>query len=359
MKTLLILCVISFFAHMTYAQNSRTLTEASDLTITGKLIKTANPYHRVDTSEFNGFSKTENFQIRCSSGLAVLFKTNSTSITILPVYGESRRSTVTPDLAQLGFDLYIKKNGEWIFAGSGVGKKLNDGKSITLIKDMDGTMKECMINLPMYSEMLSVKIGTDKDSYISAIDSPFRHRVAIYGSSYTQGACISRPGMSYPNQFIRNTGIQLLNIGCGGNCKMQSYFAEVLKASEVDAMIFDCFSNPNAELIKERTIPFIKMIRESHPDIPLIFISSVYRENRNFSLKNEQYEQSKMDMAEEVMEKAVKEFENVYFINIKSLTGKGHDSSVDGVHPSDMGYTSWAKEIEKPVMKILKRHGIK
>ena len=64
-------------------------------------------------------------------------------------------------------------------------------------------------------------------------------------------------------------------------------------------------------------------------------------------------------MAKSVMDKAVKEFENVYFINIRSLTGKGHDSSVDGVHPSDMGYTRLAKEIEKPVMKILKKHGIK
>lgn len=60
MKTFIILCAISFFTHMAYAQNSRTFTEASELTVTGKLIKTANPYHRVDTSEFKGFSKTEN-----------------------------------------------------------------------------------------------------------------------------------------------------------------------------------------------------------------------------------------------------------------------------------------------------------
>ena len=41
MKTFIIMCAISFFAHMAYAQNSWTFTEASDLTITGKLIKTA------------------------------------------------------------------------------------------------------------------------------------------------------------------------------------------------------------------------------------------------------------------------------------------------------------------------------
>lgn len=30
-----------------------------------------------------------------------------------------------------------------------------------------------------------------------------------------------------------------------------------------------------------------------------------------------------------------------------------------GSHPNDYGYTLWAKSIEKPLLKILKKHGIK
>ena len=35
------------------------------------------------------------------------------------------------------------------------------------------------------------------------------------------------------------------------------------------------------------------------------------------------------------------------------------DTSVDGTHPSDWGYMYWAKSIEKPVLKILKKYGIR
>ena len=58
-------------------------TEASDLTLTGKLMETPNPYHRVDTVRFKGFSKSENNQVRNSAGIAVAFRTNAKFISVL------------------------------------------------------------------------------------------------------------------------------------------------------------------------------------------------------------------------------------------------------------------------------------
>ena len=60
-------------------------TEASDLTLIGKIIDTPNPYHRVDTVKYKGFTKAENIQVRCPAGLAVLFKTNSRTISVKKV----------------------------------------------------------------------------------------------------------------------------------------------------------------------------------------------------------------------------------------------------------------------------------
>ena len=44
---------------------------------------------------------------------------------------------------------------------------------------------------------------------------------------------------------------------------------------DADAMVFDAFSNPGAEMIAERLIPFIARIRESLPDTPLIFVQTI------------------------------------------------------------------------------------
>ena len=361
MKRILIFAALLMYFSAA-AQNSKdsgfTFTEASSLNLIGKILEdTPNPYHRVDTCRYKGFTRGENEQVRCSAGLAVLFRTDSPVISVKGEYGYYNMGPNTMGIALRGFDLYIKRDGEWVYAASKTG---NPGKddNVVLIKGMDNSMKECMLYLPIYSEMYSVKIGVREGSVIESLESPFRHRIAIFGSSYTQGISISRPGMSYPMQFMRHTGLQLLSLGCSGNCKMQPYFADVLADTDVDAMIFDAFSNPSAELIRERLFPFIERMKEAHPGIPLIFMQTIYREGRNFDIESNRVEQAKMDMAAELMKEAVKKYDDVYFI-IPDTGENARESSVDGTHPSDMGYLGWARSIEKPILKILKKYGIR
>ena len=159
-------------------------------------------------------------------------------------------------------------------------------------------------------------------------------------------------------QFMRHTGIQILSLGCSGNCKLQPYFADVLCDAEVDALIFDAFSNPGASMIEERLFPFIEKIQSAHPDIPLIFQQTIYRESRNFNHSSDEKEQAKQDMAAKMMKEACKKYKNVYFIQTNA-TDAMHETSVDGRHPGDYGYTLWARSIEKPILKILKKYGIK
>ena len=336
-------------------------TEASELNLIGKIHDdTPNPYHRVDTVKYKGFTKKENLQVRCSAGLAVLFKTNSTTISVKADFANISERNSTMSVATRGFGLYIKKDGKWLYAYSRCNSMADarKGKNLVMLKDMDDSMKECMLYLPIYSELNSVKIGVEEGAVIESLESPFRHRIGIFGSSYTHGISTSRPGMSYPSQLMRNTGLQILNLGCSGNCKMQPYFADVLCDAKVDALIFDAFSNPDAKMIEERIIPFIEKIQAAHPGIPLIFQQTIYRESRNFSLSRDAAEKAKQEMGAKMMKEIMKKYDHVYFIQTNA-TSPDHETSVDGTHPNDYGYTLWAKSIEKPLLKILKKYGIK
>ena len=361
MKKVLIIIALALTAAMSaHAQKvTYTFTEASDLNLIGKIHKeTPNPYHRVDTVKYKGFTEAENRQVRCPVGLAVLFKTNSPSISVKTEFGWQYNAVNTMPLAYRGYDLYIKEDGQWLWAGSGATKPENGSDNVVLVANMDNSEKECMLYLPIYSEVYSVKIGTEQGSKIESLESPFRHRIGIFGSSYTHGISTSRAAMSYPMQLMRWTGLQILSLGCSGNCKMQPYFGEVLCDAEVDALIFDAFSNPNAKMIEERLFPFIEQIQTAHPDIPLIFQQTIYRERRNFNASVEKAERAKQEMAAKLMKEACKKYKNVYFVQTNA-TDILHETSVDGVHPGDYGYTLWAKSIEKPILKILKKYGIK
>ena len=87
MKRFLFIIGLALCAIVAAAQTPKDVklvfTEASDLNLIGKIHKdTPNPYHRVDTVKFKGFTKGENRQVRSPAGLAVLFKTNSPIITV-------------------------------------------------------------------------------------------------------------------------------------------------------------------------------------------------------------------------------------------------------------------------------------
>lgn len=336
-------------------------TEASDLTLIGKLFPdTPNPYHRVDTVKYKGFTKSENLQVRESSGIAVVFKTNSSTISVQSEFGYAGYGTNTGAYSSRGYDLYIKKDGKWLWAAAGCAPNNKDnGYNCVLIKNMAEGEKECLLYLPLFSEEYSVKIGVEEGATIVRGEAPFRHRVGIFGSSYTHGTSTARPGMTYPAQFTRMTGIQLLSLGCSGNCKMQPYFADALVNADVDAFIFDSFSNPSPAQIKERLFPFIEKLQAAHPGKPLIFQHTIYREKRNFDTVNDKAEQDKMDMADSLMHIACKKYKDVYYVECTNATDPVHDSSIDGVHPGNNGYTRWAESIRKPIVKILKKYGIR
>ena len=333
--------------------------DATELTLIGKALPTTHPYHRIDTTVYKGFTPTENQQIRCSAGLALVFKTNSTRIDLSPeyapfVYG----GTSTPRIASEGFDLYIRRDGEWLYASSRVSGKRN--QPFTLIRNMDTSEKECLLYLPNYSELLSLRIGVDEGARIEAMENPFRHKIVIFGSSFTHGVSTSRAGMSYPMQIERNTGLYFCSIACSGNCKLQPYFADYLRdVQDADALVFDGFSNPGADMIRERLIPFIARIREKLPSTPMIFVQTIYRESGNFDLGSRSNEEAKRAAAREMMARAMEQFEGVYFIDREDLTGTDHVTSADGTHPSDLGYWRWAQNLQPELLKVLKQCGIR
>ena len=353
----LILAGISFLmGAQTPSAPQYVYTEASELTLTGKLMDTPNPYHRVDTVKFKGFTRSENVQVRNSAGIAVAFRTNSKDISVLTEYGDVGYPNNTGGFSARGYDLYIRKDGRWIWAGAGVSGDLK--KPFNVISNMDGTMKECLLYLPILSEEYSVKIGVNEGAVLEAIPNPFRYRIGIFGSSFTHGISTSRAGMAYPAIFNRDTGLQLLSLGCSGNCKLQDYFADVLAAADVDAFVFDTFSNPSPEQIKERLFPFIEKVQAAHPGKPLIFQHTIYREWRNFNEKTNLSESTRIEVVDSLMKIACKKYKDVYYIH-PNASAKDHETTQDGTHPSDRGYQLWAQSIEKPVKKILRKYGMK
>lgn len=342
----------------TFAQSQRPIryVDASTLTVIGKTMPTPRPFQRVDTTRYDLWQPVKNYAA-FSTGLAVVFRTDSKNIRARwKTGGYGLGHNMTP-IARKGLDLYIERDGEWIYAGFGWPK--GDDHDSALVENMDQGVKNCLLYLPLWDEVLSLELGIDEGSRIEAAPSPFRRRIVVLGSSVTHGASAGRPGMTWTARLARSMGLDFLNLGFSGHCKLQPEFARMLAETEADAFVFDAFSNPSAAQIEERLDAFVATIRRAHPSTPLIFIQTEVRETCNFNLLARKFESDKRAAAEAGIRRLMKSDRNIYFIDSKGMLGDDHLGTVDGSHPSDQGFLYMTRHLEPQLRKILRRYGIR
>ena len=336
---------------------------AAELNVIGKAIPTSKDFTRIDTTAYKFNDDVIDEFASHSTGLAVLFATDSPFIKARWITSGKNASENMTAIAQKGLDLYIKQEGKWVFAG--VGRPLMDKGPLyehhegTIVKSMAPGRKECLLYLPLYDRLDSLYIGIEEGSYIEPIENPFKYRIVVKGSSVTHGLAASRPGMTYGARFGRDNGFYCFNLGFSGKSKLQPEYAKYLADIEADAFIFDTFSNPSAELIHENFDRFVDIIRAAHPQTPLIFMQTERRESRNFDTWREDFEATKQAAAEEEIRERMKTDKHIYFLPSDDFLGDEHIATSDGSHPTDLGFTYMLESISPKILKILRKYGIK
>lgn len=356
MKAILIIVALFFvFPPQAGAQNIE-YTDATTLALYGKPDSSGPHFHRVDTARYNDMPAAVKYLSTHAAGLVIAFKTNSNEINARwKVKEPVRFSNNMTAIAKRGVDLYIKKEGQWVFAGVG---RPDNGASSThkIVGNMADGEKECLLFLPLYDELVSLEIGVAAGATIRPLEIPWKGKVVIYGSSITQGASASRPGMAYPAQLERHLGYEFVNLGFSGNGKMEESVGRmVADIKGADLFVLDCAANPSPEQIADRTENFVRQIRQRHPDVPILMIESVVREGGNFDQKIQQRVSGQNKNFRAAYNRLVKSgMKQLYLIKGDDLLGHDHEGTTDGTHPNDIGFERMLKVIEPKIRAILK-----
>lgn len=334
--------------------------DASKMTIINKAQPGGSALRRLEVEKYPDLPDRVRYYLTYPTGMAVRFRTNSPVIRAIWETGDTLYHTNMPVLAQKGCDLYIKdKDGKWLFAGIANPKYKGKKHNNTIVADMDGEMHECMLYLPLFMQLNKLKIGIDPKSKIEFEKGFKRAPIVAMGSSYTHGSGVSRPGMAWPAQLSRRLGLDIANLGTSGLCKLEPFLAQIIADTDADMFIFDGFSNPSAEQIRERLPEFVRIIREKHPKTPLVFLQTYTRESGNFNLAKRKFEEDKRAAAVEEMNKLIANDPNIYFLNPGLYAGEDHETSVDGTHPSDLGVQRAVDNIEPHIKSLVKKYNIK
>lgn len=330
-------------------------TDARELTLYGKPHFSGPHFHRVDTARYREMPAHVKTLSTYSAGMVIAFKTNSKEIhaswEVRPRVKPYDNMTA---IASRGLDLYIRKNNEWIFAGAG---RPDDSVVSThkIVANMADGEKECLLFLPLYDELISLEIGIQEGAFIRPMSVPWKGKVVIYGSSITQGASASRAGLAYPAQLARHLGYEFVNLGFSGSGKMEESVGRmVADVKDVDLFVLDCAANPSPQQIAERTETFVKLIRDRHPDVPILMIESVIRDGGAFDQKIQQRVSDQNTNFRNAYTRLVENgMHKLYLINGDDLLGHDHEASVDGIHPNDLGFDRMLRIIEPRIKEIL------
>jgi hypothetical protein len=205
----------------------------------------------------------------------VFFETDSTTI-------GARWTVTSPELAMShmsatgvsGLDLY---SHHWV----GVGRPSGQTTTAELVSGLAPGRRWYRLYLPLYNGVRSLELGVDEGAYLAKDPTPAQDKpqpIVFYGTSITQGASASRPGMVHTSILGRWFQRPVINLGFSGNGKMDPELAQLM--AEIDACIYviDCLPNMNAEEVRERTGPFVRSLREARPGTPILLV-----EDRSFA----------------------------------------------------------------------------
>ena len=292
------------------------------------------------------------------SGAQIRFQTNSKHLFIRVKLSNRADMDHMPPSGQCGFDCYAGHPKKLKYLSTTRFHYSKKTYECLLYEQPRSKKHNLVINFPLYQQVKEVMIGLDPKAKVLP-PLPFRYKkpVVIYGTSITQGGCASRPGMSYPNILSRYLNLEIINLGFSGNGRGEPELAKIITGiKDPLCLVIDFEANcADNRRFRKRFPEFIRILRETHRKVPIVTISRIeftkeffygeYRKDRLF----------KRDFQSKTVNNLRKKGDRLlYFIDGGTLLGRDqNECTVDGVHPTDLGFINIAKSLAPVFKRIL------
>ena len=332
---------------------------ASNFPLLGRATESAGARYERFPDSLKNISRAPLWNLsRNSAGMAIRFRSNSTTIAAKWVALFNTHMNHMTDTGAKGLDLYcLQKNGDWRFVNTARPKgKTNQA---TIIKNMHPEEREYMLYLPLYDGLISLSIGVDSLATISQplVDYPIRKNpVVFYGTSILQGGCASRPGMAHTNIISRRLNRECINLGFSGNAFLDLGVAQVMAGVDAGVFVLDFVPNVTVEQMNERMEKFYRILRDRHPHTPVIFIEDPQFMDSYYNNANARKIKTLNDALRRIFNELKKGKEkNIYYISSKMMLGSDREATVDGIHFTDVGMMRYADLVTPVIKKLLKK----
>jgi hypothetical protein len=296
---------------------------------------------------------------RCSSGMLVRFVTDARQIHARwTLNSKNLEMRHMPATGVSGLDLYVRTSPrEWRWLG--VGQPNAESNSVQLVSGLPaGTNREFLLYLPLYNGVRTVELGVPPGAAVAKAG-PWgpgtRKPIVFCGTSIQQGGCASRPGMVHSSILGRRFNWPTINLGFSGNGRMEPELADLLAELDPVVYVIDCLPNMTSEEVGARVEPFVRRLRQAHPATPIVLVEDRTYSN-SYLIPGHQKRQAESRAALKAGWQRLKRsgVKNLSYLRGEDLLGGDSEGTVDGSHPSDLGFMRQADAFAKVLRPLLK-----
>ncbi len=334
----------------TYTTSSLVWYDASLLTVEGKgFSDTERFWERLPASAKDKVTSAVWGLSKHTAGLCVRFVTDATTIAAAWDGAVKLRMNHMALTGSAGLDLYYRAGKSWTYVATG--RPREEATTQVLVGEWPGrplppAKREYLLYLPLYHPVTELKIGLPFEAILAPAPPRDSRRVApivFYGTSITQGGCASRAGMCHTAILGRWLDRPVINLGFSGAGKGEREMAELVASLDAAVFVLEPLPNMTTDLVRTRLPYWVDLIRARHPKTPILLVMN--------PLKSEHDEQNRA-LAKVYADARKKGLRKVYLLPSKPQLAGRENGTVDGVHPTDLGFLRMA-ECYYPVLKRL------
>ena len=312
-------------------------------------------YRRLPVKPKWNLSEAVDLLAGCPAGAQLRFRTDSKRVAARVLLTEAQRHEHMTATGQAGFDCYIGPPGKKLYISTARFDQTKLAYEYLFFEADKKELRNITLNFPLYQGLREVLIGLDKSSKILP-PLPYKNKkkIIVYGTSTTQGGCASRPGMAFTNILSRRLNLEFINFGFSGSGLGEPELARLICEIE-DPCCFVLDFEANSGLMYAKNLPqFIRILRNFKKKTPILIVSRL-----KFSPETLGKETRVRLLRFEFAKDTVKEFKkqgdkNIHLLDGSTLLGKDFDEcTVDGVHPTDLGFWRMAEGIAPVLKKLL------
>jgi hypothetical protein len=330
--------------------------DAAALKVEGRAWQdTESPFDRLPARALSLVTDSVRGLSKQSAGMAIRFKTDSGILRVRWSLGDPAYvMTHMAATGTSGLDLYVKlADGQWAYAGTGRPDGGQDNEA-TFFEDRPKAERTYLLNLPLFNRVTALSLGVAAGSSFETVRNAAGRSIVFYGTSITHGGCASRPGMTYPAIIGRALDCETVNLGFSGSARMEPEICDLLAELDPDVFVIDALPNMGSDPITERTLYLVRAIRKSRPSTPIILVGNItYQKGRAFGSDGNHERGLNAQLRAAYDQLRAEGVGKLHYLPGADLLGTDGEGTVDGAHPTDLGFSRMAQVIGSAVARVL------